>query len=100
MRRLGLGLALILLVLAVASGVAALLALYLGGGPGSLSIGSIWYAIHPNSLVGFQGIVERGIDPDVWPPIQAVLVAPAWLTLAVPGLLLALLCWPRRPHLG
>jgi hypothetical protein len=60
------------------------------------SLGSIWFQIHANSLVGFQALIEKRISPMVWPPIQALLIWPAWLVLIPPGLILALLCWPRK----
>ena len=96
MRRLGFGLGRVVLLVGLASGVATLLALVVTGGPGAVSIGSLWYAVHANSLVGFQGLVERTIGPPAWTPLQALIVAPAWLTLGLPGALLCLLLRPRR----
>jgi hypothetical protein len=95
MRRLGLVLGLILLVGAVGAAVVLGLGHVLGGGAGAVSIGSLWYQIHPNSLVGTQGLVERNVGPEAWAYVQEVFVAPAWLTLGLPGLVLALLCRPR-----
>jgi hypothetical protein len=60
------------------------------------SLGSIWFLIHGNSLVGFQALVEKAISPAAWPPIQALLTWPAWVVLGTPGLVLVLLCWPRK----
>ena len=60
------------------------------------SLGSIWFRIHGNSLVGFQALVEKGISPAAWPPIQALLIWPVWVVLGAPGLVLILLCLPRR----
>ena len=52
---------------------------------GTLSVGWLWFQLHGNSLVGFQALIEKGLGPQVWPPIQAVLAAPAWLVLGVPA---------------
>ena len=80
-----------LLVAGAAATVAELLTI-LQGAPATLSIGAIWYRIHANSLVGFQALIENGISPLLWPPIQWLLTLPTWLVLVPPGLLLVLLC--------
>ena len=83
-----------MLIAAAAVAVADLLA-HVQGGSTPLSLGAIWYRIHANSLVGFQGVIERGLSPLIWPPIQWLLTLPTWLVLAPPGLLLVLLCRDR-----
>jgi hypothetical protein len=80
-----------LLIAGAAAAVAELLAT-LQGAPATLSLGAIWYRIHANSLVGFQALIENGLSPLIWPPIQWLLTLPAWLVLVPPGLLLVLLC--------
>ena len=80
------------------AGAAAALAEFLAtlqGAPSTLSVGAIWFRIHANSLVGFQALIEKGLTPALWPPIQWLLTLPAWLVLAPPGLLLVLLCRTR-----
>ena len=91
MRRFGYWLGVVLLVAGAAAAVAELLTM-LQGGATPLSIGAIWFRIHANSLVGFQALIEKGITPLIWPPIQWLLTLPTWLVLAPPGLLLVLLC--------
>jgi hypothetical protein len=87
----GYWLGVVLLVAGAAAAVAELLAMLLGA-TATLSIGAIWYRIHANSLVGFQALIENGMTPLVWPPIQWLLTLPTWLVLSPPGLLLMLLC--------
>jgi hypothetical protein len=95
MRKFGCWLGIGLLVAGAAAAVAELLAMLLGA-PATLSSGTIWYRIHANSLVGFQALIENGITPLIWPPIQWLLTLPAWLVLLPPGLLLMLLCLRKR----
>ena len=94
MRTFGYWLGVGLLIGAAAAAVAELLTM-LQGAPATLSLGAIWYRVHANSLVGFQGLIERGLSPVIWPPIQWLLVLPTWLVLAPPGLLLVFLCRDR-----
>ena len=94
MKRFGYGLGIVLLLAGAAIGVAELFTM-VQGARSPLSLGAIWYRIHANSLVGFQGLIERGLSPAVWPPLQFLLTIPAWLILIPPGLLLVFLCWPR-----
>jgi hypothetical protein len=100
MRQLGYVIGMAFLVIAGATLVAQLFSLWASGGYRPISIGSMWYSLDGNSLVGFQGLIERNLGAMVWAPIQLVLTAPAWLTMAVPGALLALLCRPRQRGLG
>jgi len=100
MRRLGYVIGLGILIVAGATLVAQILALWASGGYRPISIGSMWFSLHANSLVGFQGLVEGTLGTVVWTPIQFVLALPAWISLAVPGALLAFLCRPRQRGLG
>ena len=94
MRSFGYGLGIGLLVAGAAAAVAEFLTM-LQGAPTTLSLGAIWFRIHANSLVGFQALIEQGLTPALWPPVQWLLTLPAWLVLAPPGLALVLLCRPR-----
>jgi hypothetical protein len=96
MRRLGFLVGVVLLLLAAAAGIAEILSLLVGTGTTQVSIGSIWYGINANSLVGFQALIEKNIGPWAWSPVQSFFVLPAWLTLGIPGLVLVGLCRPRR----
>jgi hypothetical protein len=87
MRQFGCWLGVGLLVAGAAVAVAELLTM-LQGAASTLSIGAIWFRIHANSLVGFQALIEQGLTPLLWPPVQWLLTLPAWLVLAPPGLLL------------
>ena len=100
MRQFGYVIGLAFLILAGASLVAQLFGVWASGVYRPISIGSMWYSLNGNSLVGFQGLVERNLGGMVWAPIQFVLTLPAWLSLAVPGAILALLCRPRQRGLG
>ena len=91
MRKFGYWLGVGLLVAGAAAALAEFLAT-LQGAPSTLSIGAIWFRIHANSLVGFQALIENGITPLLWPPVQLLLTLPTWLVLVPPGLLLVLLC--------
>lgn len=90
MRKFGYVLGVVLLMAGTAIALAELLTM-LQGAPSRLSVGAMWYRMHANSLVGFQGLIERGLSPAVWPPIQLVLTIPAWLLLIPPGLVLVVL---------
>ena len=100
MRRLGFGLGVFLLVVAAASAIAQVLSLFANSGYVPVSLGSIWYAVHANSLVGFQALIEKRVVPEAWIPFQYLLVWPAWLVLGVPGFLMVLACRPRRRAFG
>jgi hypothetical protein len=100
MRRLGYVIGLGLLIVAGATLVAQLLALWASDAYRPISIGSMWFSLHGNSLVGLQGVVERTLGTVVWTPIQFVLTVPAWISLTIPGALLAFFCRPRQRGLG
>ena len=94
MRRTGCSVGVVLLLLAAASALAGIVMAQ--GALGPISLGWLWFQIHGNSLVGFQALIEKGVSPAAWPPIQSVLTWPLWLVLGVPGLLLALCCLRLR----
>jgi hypothetical protein len=94
MRSFGYWLGVGLLIAGSAAAVAELLT-RLQGAPTTLSVGVIWFRLHANSLVGFQALIEKGLSPALWPPIQWLLAVPTWLLLVPPGLLLVLLCRRR-----
>lgn len=100
MRQFGYVLGLAFLILAGAAAVAQLFSLWASGVYRPVSLGSMWYSLDGNSLVGFQGLVERNLGSMVWSPIQFVLTVPAWISLAVPGAILAFVCRPRQRGLG
>ncbi len=96
MRQFGHSLGILLLILAAAAGVAQLLTIWVAGAYRPLSLGSVWYAIHANSLVGFQALIEKSVGSLVWMPIQFLLGLPAFLVLGVPGIVLFFGCRPRH----
>lgn len=100
MRQLGFALGVVLLVLGAAALVAQVLHLAFGEGYTPVSLGSMWYAVHGNSLVGFQALIEKSLGGAVWAPLQFLLTVPAWISLVLPGALLALLCRPRQRGLA
>lgn len=58
--------------------------------------GQLWFQIDPGSLNLVQAGVQRYLAPSVWDPgVVSVLLLPAFVVLAVPGVLLALLCRSR-----
>jgi hypothetical protein len=62
-----------------------------------LSGGEFWFSLNPNTLVGFQALIEKHIAPDLWRLIVLpILTQPAWAVPLVPGLALAVLCRRRR----
>ncbi|MEZ5825227.1 MAG: hypothetical protein R3C97_10960 [Geminicoccaceae bacterium] len=100
MRQFLYGLAFVLLVLAGATAIAEAFHMLASGSYRPVSLGSIWYSLDGNSLVGFQALIEKNISPVVWSPIQFLLTLPAWIVLGAPGLLLLLTCRPRHRGLG
>jgi hypothetical protein len=97
MKRIGCGLGVVLLLLAAASALAEVV-MAAEGARGAISLGWLWFQVHGNSLVGFQALIEKGVSPAAWPPIQSLLTWRLWLVLGVPGALLGLCCLRlRRP---
>jgi hypothetical protein len=98
MRRIGCGLGVVLLLLA-AAGALAEVVMAAEGARGAISLGWLWFQVHGNSLVGFQALIEKGVSPAAWPPIQSLLTWRLWLVFGIPGVLLALFCLRlRRPE--
>jgi hypothetical protein len=63
-------------------------------------VSDVWAAVHEQSLVQLQPIVER-IATWLWDPVmESVLMAPSWLVLAILGTILLLLGRKRRPLIG
>lgn len=91
LRTIGYWLGVALLIIGGATAVAELLAIAQGA-PSRVSLGFIWFQIHPNSLVGFQALIEKQVALWLWPPIQFVLALPAWLILVPLGALLVFAC--------
>lgn len=96
MRRLGHALGSLLLVLAASAAFAQVLMIWATGTYEPVSLGRIWYNIDANSLVGFQGLVERTLGSLGWLPVRLLLSLPAFVVLLVPGLLLWLGCRGAR----
>ncbi len=94
MRKLGYWFGVALLIAGAALGMAELLSV-VQGTRSVISLGSIWAAIHTNSIVGFQALIENRLSPAIWPPIQLLLVIPVWVVLVPLGLVLVIACWPK-----
>ncbi|QQP92603.1 hypothetical protein IGS68_24500 [Skermanella sp. TT6] len=67
------------------------------GGLHLSAAGELWYRLHPGSLNLTQAVVQRYLMPELWDPVLlTVLLWPAALVLAVPGLALLALGSLRR----
>ena len=97
-RRIGLTLGWLLIALALAAfAYEALLALQ-AGAYRMLAAGELWFRIDVSSLNLVQAVTQRYLHPALWDPaLQTVLMWPAWALLGIPGALLVLAFWPRRP---
>lgn len=92
MRTAGLVIGVLFLVIAAGFGIAELVS------DGTQSLGTLWFRLNPNSLVGFQAVVEKQLTPALWPPLQWLLLQPGWLVFLIPAVLLIASCRPRwRP---
>lgn len=100
MRRVGYGIGLGFLLLAAATLVAQLISLWAIGGWRPFSLSAMWTSIDAASLDAIKSLIENNLAAIVWTPIQLVLDLPAWISLAVPGAVLAFLCRPRYRGLG
>lgn len=91
----------ILLLSALAAAGAEILQSMEAGYWDKVQVGDIWAAIDHHSLQQTQVGLERYVDPFLWDPILLnIVLAPAWLILGVPGLLLILLARrSRRPRM-
>ncbi len=64
------------------------------GGYRSFAFGELWAAIDRGSLNLIQAVIQRYVAPWLWEQVVLpLLLAPAWLVLAVPG---AVLVWLFR----
>lgn len=64
-----------------------------------LSIGALWNTLHTNSLVGFNALVEKRVDPDLWlHVVLPVLGWPAWTVPLLAGAILLAAMRPWRPR--
>jgi hypothetical protein len=95
LRRFGFGLGLVLAVIAAATLVAQVFSLLAHGGYVPVSLGSVWYSAHANSLVGLQALVENRLSPRAWPAVFWLLQLPAWLVTGVAGAAMLFACRPR-----
>jgi hypothetical protein len=60
----------------------------------------VWSAIHQTSLAALQPLLE-GLSPYLWNPVAVtVLRQPAWLVLAVIGILLIMIGRKKKPLIG
>ena len=62
-----------------------------------VATGELWYRIDPGSLNLLQAVTQRYVSPALWDVVtDYVLLQPAALVLAVPGLLLLLITRRRE----
>ncbi|WP_169569496.1 hypothetical protein [Sneathiella limimaris] len=55
-------------------------------------LGQLWFELHPESLNLTQAIIQRYLIPQLWDPVVVeILLWPAWLVFAIPGVALLLL---------
>ncbi len=100
MHRLARRLGLVLLLLGAAAAVAEVLTLVASGGTARVSLGTLWFAIAANSLVGTQAAIERTFGELGGSTFVTLLALPAWLVLGAPGLALWLLGRRERRGFG
>jgi len=94
------GLGLTLLLLGAAAAVGDVLSLLANGGRTRVSLGSVWYALSANSLVGFQAAVERNLGELAGSALLTLLALPLWIVLGLPGFACWLLARRERRGLG
>lgn len=100
MARLARALGIALLLLGAAAAVAEVLTLVASGGGSRVTLGTVWFALAANSLVGFQAAVERGLGELAGSLLIALLALPAWLVLGLLGLALWLIGRRERRGFG
>jgi len=67
--------------------------------PQLTALGELWYTASPATLNLAQALTQRYILPALWDPVMiTVLLWPAALVFALPGLLLVLVSLLRRGH--
>jgi ABC-type Fe3+ transport system permease subunit len=63
----------------------------------AMALGELWYQLSPETLNTAQAGIQRGVHPLLWDPfITSLLLAPASLIAAPPGVLLLVLCRKRQ----
>jgi len=86
-----------LLIMAAIVVAVDLIGWYVNGSFALMAAGDLWFRISPNSIELAQPAIQRHIAAWLWDPvILTVLLWPAELVLAVPGLLLAWSCRARE----
>jgi uncharacterized membrane protein (Fun14 family) len=86
-----------LLIMAAIVVAVDLIGWYVNGSFELMATGVLWFRISPNSIELAQPAIQRHIAAWLWDPvILTVLLWPAELVLAVPGLLLAWSCRARE----
>jgi hypothetical protein len=67
------------------------------GSYAAIVVGELWFDLHPGSLNVAQAVVQRYLHPALWDSgLVWLLRSPVWLVFAVPGLVLTVLCRPRK----
>jgi hypothetical protein len=84
----------ILILGAIAVTVSDLLAWRLTGTFTFSAAGEVWFRISPTTLELAQPAIQRHLAAWLWDPVVWVLRLPALAVLAVPGIVLVLLCLP------
>lgn len=65
------------------------------------ALGELWAQLHRNSLLLAEPAIDRHVWPGLWQSaVVPILLAPAAPVLALPGLVLLLLCRRRRRRSG
>ena len=66
------------------------------GSYAALLPGQLWASIDRPGLNLVQAVIQRYVLPELWDwVLLPILLAPLWLVLALPGLVLAILCRRR-----
>ena len=96
-------LGMIVLAAAVAAATSDAFALLTGRADHVAKVGDWWSHLHRNSLLLLQPAIERHVEPYIgqwlWDPVVlTILTSPAWLVLAIIGLVLVLLGRNRSPE--